>query len=258
MMPGKPKVGERYHQEMAPGVAMDRAEVISVTVKVKVPAGTFKDCLKTRESSSLEKGAEEKLFAPGVGLLRDGSFKLVKIERPAIKLPEPVAKTFQAAFPKAQITKLDVDEEDGVTVYDLEFREGTVEKETDITADGTMLEFTVVISLKEVPALARKAIRAAAKGGRIGRIEQVAISHETKDGKVIKLDKPVTRYAVEVTKGGETSEVVVAPDGTVSESGGLDAEKQSGSKGPHAGDKYRKVCGHYRDRIVPSDRLCPV
>ena len=85
MMPGKPKVGERYQQEVAPGLAMDRAEVVSVTEKVKVPAGTFKDCLKTKESSGLEKGVEEKLFAPGVGLLKDGNFKLAKIEKPAVK-----------------------------------------------------------------------------------------------------------------------------------------------------------------------------
>jgi hypothetical protein len=239
MMPGQPKVGERYYQEMAPGVALDRAEVVSLTEKVKVPAGTFKDCLKTRESSGLEKGVEEKLYAPGVGLLKDGGFKLAKIEKPAIKLPDPVMKTFQTTFPKAQITKLDVDEENGVTVYDIEFKDGAVEKETDITADGCLLEFTVVIPAKEVgdpkrdtsrlgtlPAAAMKAVRAAAKGGKIGRIERVEISYETKDGKAIKLDKPVTHYAVEIVKGGKTSEVVVAPDGTrVVEPAGLDAKK---------------------------------
>ncbi len=82
MMPGQPKVGARYYQEVAPGVATDRAEVVSLTKKVKVPAGTFKDCLTTKESSSLEKGVEEKVCAPGVGLLRDGGFKLVKVEKP--------------------------------------------------------------------------------------------------------------------------------------------------------------------------------
>ena len=126
MMPGKPKVGDRYQQEVAPGVAMDRAEIVSVTEKVKVPAGTFKDCLKTKESSGLEKGVEAKLFAPGVGLLKDGSFKLAKIEKPAVKLPDPVTKTFQATFPKAQITKLDAEEENGVTVYDIEFKDGAI------------------------------------------------------------------------------------------------------------------------------------
>jgi len=226
MMPGRPKVGERYYQEVAPGAAMDRAEVVRLTEKVKLPAGTYKDCLKTRESSSLEKGVEEKLFAPGVGLLKDGGFKLAKIEKPVVKLPDPVVKTFQATFPKAQITKLDVDEENGVTVYDIEFKDGAIEKEADITAGGAMLEFTVVIPAKEVPAPAMKAVRAAAKGGKIGRIERVEIGYETKDGKAIKLDKPVTHYAAEIGKGGQTSEVVVAPDGTrVVEPAGLDTKK---------------------------------
>jgi hypothetical protein len=87
MFPGKPKVGQRYQQEVAPKTAMDRAEVISITEEVKVPAGTFKNCLKTKESSALESGSEEKLFAPGVGLLTDGSFKLAKIENAPKALP---------------------------------------------------------------------------------------------------------------------------------------------------------------------------
>lgn len=82
LMPGKPKVGDRYYQELAPKVAMDRAEVVSVTEEVKVPAGTFKNCLRTRESSALESGSEDKLYAPEVGLLKDGGFALSKVEKP--------------------------------------------------------------------------------------------------------------------------------------------------------------------------------
>jgi uncharacterized membrane protein YkoI len=214
MMAGKPKVGDRYQQEVAPKVALDRAEVISLTEKVKVPAGTYKDCLKTKESSGLESAVGTKRYAPGTGLLDDGSFKLSRIEKPAIKLPDPVMKTFKATFPKGEITKLDVDEENGVTVYDIEFKDGVTEKETDITADGTMLEFTVVIKAKQVPTAAMKAVRAAAKGAKIGRIERIEISYETKDGKAVKLDKPVTHYAVEIAKGDKTSEITVNPDGT--------------------------------------------
>jgi len=219
MMPGKPGVGDRYYQEVAPGVALDRAEVVSVTEKVKVPAGTFKDCLKTRESSGLESGTEEKLFAPGVGLLKDGAFRLAKIETPTrnIKLPDPVRKTFKTTFPKGEIFKMDVDEENGVTVYDLEFKDGVMEKETDIAADGTMLEFTVVIRARDVPPAVRKAVRRAAEGATMKRIERIEISYETKDGKAVKLARPITRYAVEITKGDRSTEIVVDPDGTVVE-----------------------------------------
>jgi hypothetical protein len=81
MIPGKPAVGDKHYQEIAPKVAMDRAEIISVTEEVKVPAGTFKNCLHTRESSAVEKGSEDKWYAPDVGLIKDAEFVLAKVEK---------------------------------------------------------------------------------------------------------------------------------------------------------------------------------
>jgi uncharacterized membrane protein YkoI len=142
-----------------------------------------------------------------------------RAQKPAtdVKLPEVVKKTFDAAFPKAEIQKIDVEEEGGVTVYDVEFKQGSVEKETDIAADGTMLEVTVVIDAKSVPAAALKPIQAAAVGATMTRVEEIKISHETKDGKVVKLPSTLTRYAVELKKGDQTAEIVVDPDGKVLE-----------------------------------------
>lgn len=78
-MPAKPTVGMKHYQELAPKVAMDRAEVVSVDEKVKVPAGDFERCLKTRETTPLEEDEKEhKYYAPGVGLLIDEGMKLVK------------------------------------------------------------------------------------------------------------------------------------------------------------------------------------
>ena len=77
-MPGAPALGSRYYQEQAPGVAMDRAEVVSLTERIATPAGVFEGCLKTKESSPLEPFAKEyKVYAPGVGLVKDGSLVLV-------------------------------------------------------------------------------------------------------------------------------------------------------------------------------------
>jgi hypothetical protein len=219
MMPGKPKVGSRFCQELAPKVAMDRAEVVSISETVKVPIGTFKNCLKTTESSSLESGVEDKLYAPGVGLLKDGGFKLTKIEVPPrdTALPDPVAKTFKAAFPNAEIMKVDADAEGGVAVYDLEFKDGTTEKETDITTDGIILEFTIVVDAGDVPAAAMNTVRQAAEGAVTRRIEYIKIGYEIKNGRIVKLPKPVIHYAAEIARGDRVTEIVVNPDGTVVE-----------------------------------------
>jgi hypothetical protein len=56
---------------------MDRAEVVSLSERVTTPAGTFEKCLKTEETTPLEPGRESKLYAPGVGLVTDGSLVLV-------------------------------------------------------------------------------------------------------------------------------------------------------------------------------------
>ena len=81
MMPAAPVVGQRYYQEMAPRVAMDRAEVVSLSARLVTPAGTFEGCLETEESTPLESGKERKLYAPGVGLIKDGALQLVSVTK---------------------------------------------------------------------------------------------------------------------------------------------------------------------------------
>src|SRR5512136_773912 len=66
MMPGEPVVGARFYQESAPGVAKDRAEIVSLDASLRTPAGEFKGCLKFIETTPLEIFAREsKVYAPG-------------------------------------------------------------------------------------------------------------------------------------------------------------------------------------------------
>ncbi len=79
IMPGQPALGQSYDQERAPGVAQDRAEVLSTSDSLTVPAGSFSEVLKTRETTPLEPGDEEfKWYAPNVGLIKDGALELVE------------------------------------------------------------------------------------------------------------------------------------------------------------------------------------
>jgi hypothetical protein len=79
MMPGIILLGARYYQEVAPGVAMDRAEIVSISEIVDTPKGKYEDCLKVKETTPLEPGAEEyKLYAPRIGLVQDGVLKLTE------------------------------------------------------------------------------------------------------------------------------------------------------------------------------------
>ncbi len=76
MMPGIILLGARYQQEIAPGVAMDRAEIISMTETVKTPAGTFENCLKIEETNPIDGETEYKYYAAGIGIIQDEDLKL--------------------------------------------------------------------------------------------------------------------------------------------------------------------------------------
>ena len=79
MMPGRPQLKERYYQEIAPGVAMDRVEIVSESETLKTPEGSWKGCLKTEETTPLEPKAKEyKLYARGIGIVQDGELLLAK------------------------------------------------------------------------------------------------------------------------------------------------------------------------------------
>lgn len=76
-IPGVPLLGSRYYQELAPDVAMDRSEVISMNERVQTNAGTYENCLKTEETTPLEPEVMEyKYYAKGIGLIQDGALSL--------------------------------------------------------------------------------------------------------------------------------------------------------------------------------------
>jgi len=78
MMPGKPKVGDKYYQEIAPNVALDRVEVVSTDETVKTPAGVFAHCVHLRETTPLERAVSHKFYAPGLGMIKDDEFELAE------------------------------------------------------------------------------------------------------------------------------------------------------------------------------------
>jgi hypothetical protein len=70
VMLAKPRIGREYAQERAPGVAEDRARVLSRDEQVEVPAGHFRRVLMTRDWNPLEpKVNEYKFYAKGVGVV---------------------------------------------------------------------------------------------------------------------------------------------------------------------------------------------
>jgi len=78
IMPGKVEVGYKHFQEVAPGIAEDKAEIISLNDTLETPAGEFGNVLRTEETNPLEPEEREfKYYAPEIGLIQDETLQLV-------------------------------------------------------------------------------------------------------------------------------------------------------------------------------------
>ncbi len=83
IMPGLPLLGSRYYQEIAPGVALDRAEITQLNADLRTPYRPFREVLVTEETTPLEPDlVEYKYYVAGIGLTADGDLKLVGFTAP--------------------------------------------------------------------------------------------------------------------------------------------------------------------------------
>ena len=83
MMPGKPAAGDKFYQEIAPGEAMDRAEIVELDTTLETELENYTGVLKVRETSPLEEDEVSfKWYAPGVGMVGDDELRVTKVEKP--------------------------------------------------------------------------------------------------------------------------------------------------------------------------------
>src|SRR5262249_3632952 len=86
------------------------------------------------------------------------------------RLPAAVLQEIQTNTPGAEIDKPEGEKESGITLYDIEFKGGR--GEIEVAEDGTVIDVTTIVDVKDVPEAAVAAIKAAAKGKAVKRFER--------------------------------------------------------------------------------------
>ncbi len=140
-------------------------------------------------------------------------------EKSEVELPAGVVAAVEANFPDAKIDFIEVIEEAGITLYDIEFKDDA--GEIEVAADGTIIDIVTIIKAEDLPEAAAEVFRQAAEGATIRRYEKSEIWNEIKQeegiGKLVKLDSPKYVYEAEVVKGTQTGEIEVDADGQIIE-----------------------------------------
>ncbi|HSE34234.1 MAG TPA: hypothetical protein VLA93_21850 [Pyrinomonadaceae bacterium] len=131
------------------------------------------------------------------------------------QLPEAVAASIQANCAGCSIAKSTREKENGVTIYDIEFKGG--QGEIAIAADGSVIDRETVVSLSDVPVAALDVIRKSASGGKIKQVAKGEVRAELRNGQIIKLASPRYFFEAELEKGNQVGEIEVTPEGQITE-----------------------------------------
>ena len=131
------------------------------------------------------------------------------------QLPAAVVEAIKINCSGCSIDKATREIENGVTVYDIEFKRR--QGEIALAGDGSVIDRETAVELKDVPEAVADAIRKGAPGAKIKQVAKGEIRAELKDGKIIKLDSPRYVYEAELEKENQVAEIEVSSDGKVIE-----------------------------------------
>jgi hypothetical protein len=205
-----PQVGMKYYQEIAPGVAEDRAEIVSLDETVATPAGEFDDILKVEETTPLEPGLTEfKFYAPGIGMVQEKTIQLVEYELPE---PEgPVEAELRSSVESVVVadSTIEVDINSSSTIGDFELDEEIKKLTFKVNGDsGTPGTTEITIGrIFEGPYTVMI-------GGQVAGDVQV-IQGETSDEALIKIQYSVTPHDIAVTGTNVVPEFPLPLIGTI-------------------------------------------
>ncbi len=139
--------------------------------------------------------------------------------KPEVELPAAVVEAIEANVPDAEIDKVEVAEESGITLYDIEFKAD--QGEIEVAEDGTIIDVVTIITMEELPEAAAQAIQDAIEDATILRLEKSEIyseiNTEGEKGTVVKLDTHRFVYEAELEKNGQKGEIEVDADGNITE-----------------------------------------
>jgi hypothetical protein len=151
------------------------------------------------------------LAAPTVLALQET--KEVKVK--TSQLPAAVVEAIKNNCPNCVIGKATREVENGVTIYDFEFKGG--QGEMDVAEDGSVIDRETIVQTTEIPSAALDAIKKGAPGATIKQVAKDEVRAELKKGKVIKLDSPRYLYEADLVKGNKVAEIEVSSEGQVTE-----------------------------------------
>ena len=104
-------------------------------------------------------------------------------------MPSGVVESFTKLYPTSQITGYDIEKEDGNTFYEIQSKEGSMNRDAQYTSDGKLVSVEESMNLSDLPAEVTAAINSKYPKAKITKAERITKGSETNFEVLIKSKK---------------------------------------------------------------------
>ena len=104
------------------------------------------------------------------------------------ELPAPVLEAFQKTYPKASIKGLAEEKKDGKTYFEIESKEGKMERDLLYLADGSVVEIEESVTVADLPGAVKDAVVAKYPKAKIAKVEKVTKGTDVSYSMKVKAD----------------------------------------------------------------------
>lgn len=105
------------------------------------------------------------------------------------ELPAPVLAAFKKAYPKASIKGLNEEKKDGKTYFEIESKDGKLERDLLYLADGSVVEIEESVAVADLPAAVKGAVEAKYPKANMAKAEKVTKGTDVTYSVKVKTDK---------------------------------------------------------------------
>lgn len=124
-------------------------------------------------------------------------------EIPLEKAPPAAVKAMKAKYPKAQVVKVEREDDDSMVVIEFTLKDGETTLEAEFTPEGKFVKEEAEVAEKDVPAAVAAAFKQKYPDAKPSKVERVT----TGDG------PGVVKYEFDITDAGKECEVYFSADG---------------------------------------------
>jgi hypothetical protein len=148
------------------------------------------------------------------------------------ELPAAAEAAVKALYPGSSVAAIHVERENGVPYYEVTLRQGSTERDVEVTAEGTIGEIESAVAWADLPGTTREGILKSSGNVVPLEVERHEVRGRPEGGRFVAVNPPIVFFEATYDSAGKRQEIAVTADGRLLPPEGEDDDAEADEDDP--------------------------